>query len=566
MSEPRQHDDGRIVVETSAYRLEVSADGLTAKLGPLTLRPLAALDTLGGVDETLSVSPPRIVEGTIEIERRSTIWNRALVSIRSTEQQVEIGASVSGRGALTDVNLLVARALLPDKPTGLLPSGYAIGELTKLFCANPAHATGVRPASEPAVIGVTGDGEPGRHHWFFTPAPLYFAWADEEEREWLDLGISAPVDELSFIEAAYAARDGGFHIRLEYEGHTQVDGDFQAPALVFTSGVSHPYEGLRRHRDDLAARRAAPAVAPPNRPAWWSAPIFCGWGAQFHLHETSGVSAMAQATQANYDAFLEQLEREGLVPGTVVLDDKWQTAYGTNEPDTEKWPDLKGWIADRHARGQHVLLWWKAWDPEGFPPELCIRTTDGAPVAVDPTNPAAREALARQMTALLSPDGLDADGLKVDFTARTPSGYALTSHGEGWGIALLHRLLACVYEAAKAAKPDALVITQTPHPAFVDVADMIRLNDMIGGHASVVPQMRFRAEVTRAAVPELLIDTDDWRVPTREAWREYLGMKAELGVPSLYYATHVDATGEPLEPSDYEALRSVWNRWEAVRP
>jgi len=34
-----------------------------------------------------------------------------------------------------------------------------------------------------------------------------------------------------------------------------------------------------------------------------------------------------------------------------------------------------------------VLLWWKAWDPEGLPPELCIRNPDGTPVAFDPTNP-----------------------------------------------------------------------------------------------------------------------------------------------------------------------------------
>jgi hypothetical protein len=546
--------------------IDFSDDGLKVSVGRLTLRPHAAFDTTEGVDETLEVLPPRIEGDTIVFERRSTLWDRAVTTISGNEEQVEIRSSVSGRGRLTDVNLLALRSLLPDKPTGVLPSGYAIGELTKLFCANPAHATGVRPAFEPAVIGATGDGEPGRHHWFFTPAPLYYAWGTEDEREWIDLGISAPVEQLTFVEAAYVARDGGFHLRFEYEGHTQVDGDFQAPTLVLTRGVSDPYSGLRRHRDDLAARGAAPEVEHRNRPAWWSAPIFCGWGEQFHLYETSGVSAGAQATQANYDAFLERLEQEGLVPGTVVLDDKWQTAYGTNEPDPEKWPDLKGWIAGRHERGQHVLLWWKAWDPDGFAPELCIRTPDGTPVAIDPTNADAREALRRQMTGLMSPEGLDADGLKVDFTARTPSGHALSTHGEGWGIALLHELLATVYGAAKAAKPDALVITQTPHPAFVDVADMIRLNDMIGGHPSVVPQMRFRAEVTRAAVPELLIDTDDWRVPNREAWREYLGMKTDLGVPSLYYVTHVDATGEPLEPSDYEALRSVWSRWEAVRP
>ena len=67
---------------------------------------------------------------------------------------------------------------------------------------------------------------------------------------------------------------------------------------------------------------------------------------------------------------------------------------------------------------------------------------------------------------MLAPDGLDADGLKVDFTARTPSGRALSHHeGGAWGIALLHELLSIVYAAAKEAKPDALVITHTPHPA-----------------------------------------------------------------------------------------------------
>jgi hypothetical protein len=532
----------------------------------LTLRPHAAFDTVDGYDETVSVSPPRVVDGRIEVERRSTLWERAVVSIACTDDQLELRCRVSGRGALTDVDLLALRSLLADRPTGLLPSGYAIGTLTRLYCASPAHATGVRPAHEPAVIGVTGDGEPGRHHWFFTPAPLYFAWAGDDEREWLDLGLAAPVEELTFVEAAYLPRDGGFRLRLEYDGHTHVDGDFEAPALVFTAGVPDPEAGLRRHRDDLVARGAAPPVEARVRPAWWTAPIFCGWGEQYHLFEASGVSAVAHATQANYDRFLETLEREGIVPGTIVLDDKWQAEYGTNEPDPEKWPDLAGWIARRHERGQRVLLWWKAWDPEGLPPELCVRSPDGAAVAVDPSNPAARELLERQLRALLHPDGLDADGLKVDYTARTPSGRGLTVHGEAWGIALLHELLDVVYRAAKAAKPDALIVTQAPHPAFAGVADMIRLNDMVGGHASVVPQMTFRAELTKAVLPELLIDTDDWRVPSREAWREYLAVKHELGVPALYYATHVDLTGEPLGPADYEALRSAWRRWEAERP
>lgn len=550
-----------IVVEKDAYRLEVADDGMTASLEGLTLRPHAAFDTVGGRDETLEVLPPRRDGDRIELERRSTLWERAVTTIDCTETQVELRFEVRGRGALTDVNLLALRSLLPKKPNGLLPSGYPVGVLTRLFCPNPAHATGVRPIHEPAVIGVVGDGEPGRHHWFFTPAPLYLAFAGDEEGEWLDLGLAAPVEELTFVQVAYAPRDGGFHLRLEYEGHTQVDGAFAAPALVLTPRVLDPYTGLRRHRDDLVARAAAPPVSERERPAWWRRPIFCGWGAQCHLADSSGVGIAADyATQANYDAFLGRLEEEGIVPGTVVLDDKWQATYGRNEPDEAKWPDLRGWIADRHARGQKVLLWWKAWDPEGLPPELCVRNPAGGPLALDPSHPGAREALRESVRSMLAPGVLDADGLKIDFTARTPSGRALDHHGPAWGIALLHELLSVVAEAAKAAKPDALLLTQTPHPAFVDVADMIRLNDMIGGHESVVPQMRFRANVSRAALPELLVDTDDWRVPSLAAWREYQDLKPELGVPSLYYATHVDATGEALRESDYHLVRSVWDR------
>lgn len=292
--------------------------------------------------------------------------------------------------------------------------------------------------------------------------------------------------------------------------------------------------------------------------------MFCGWGAQVALPGR----AADHATQERYDEFLARLEREGVVPGTVVVDDKWQATYGGNEPDTAKWPDLRGWIAARHERGQRVLLWLKAWDAEGLPPELCLRNPDGVPVALDPSHPDTRRLLADSVERMLSPDGLDADGFKIDFTARTPSGRALALHGPGWGIALLHELLATVYEAAKRAKPDALVVTQTPNPAFADVADMIRLNDTLrlddpGPLPPVVPQMRYRAAVVHAAMPDLLVDTDDWYLPTVAEWREYAEVKPSLGVPSLYYARSLNGGGEELGPEEYEVLRRTWASWRA---
>jgi hypothetical protein len=566
-----------LVFESPRYRLEVAPDGLLARLftpacGQLaSLRPLAALDTVDGQDETLAASVRRVDDSTFVVERRSTRWDRASTTLVCGDDAIEVRTSVAGHGDLADVHLLAARSLRAGGHLGYLPSGASFRTLFSPSPSDPARP--LRPASEPALIGVLGDSEPGRRHWLFTPAPLSFALttagavddpAEPVPEGWVTFSLAAPVRELGFVRLAYVPAEGGFELRLEYEGHTRVEGEFDAPVLVVGLGAQDPYDGLRRHRDDLVSRGVAPKAAARETPAWWREPIFCGWGAQCALASSNGRLAADYATQASYDAFLGRLESEGVVPGTVVLDDKWQAEYGTNEPDPAKWPDLGGWIADRHARGQHVLLWWKAWDAEGARPELCVHNPDGVPVALDPSNPATREFLEAMLARLLGPDGLGADGLKVDFTARTPSGRGLTHRGPGWGIALLHELLRTVYDAAKAAKPDALVITHTPHPSFVDVTDMIRLNDMTSG-TPVSEQMRERADVVRAACPELLIDTDDWRVPNLEEWRTYLALKTSLGVPSLYYADALDASGEQLEAADYAALRETWTTWRSAR-
>jgi hypothetical protein len=563
------------VVDRAKYRLEISENGARLTLSPprgepgAILRPLAAFDRTDAPDETLSVETQRAGDGTIEIERRSTVWDRAGVRIVCADDAVELRHWVAGRGDLAEAHVLGGRSLIPGLPTGFMPSG---SRFRTLFSPNPDESgCVVQPAGEPAVIGVSGDGEPGRGHWFFTPAPLYLALttaavADPTEPPddgWLGIGLAAPVEELGFVQLGYVPADGGFSLRLDYEGHTGVAGEFTAPSVVITPGVLDPYAGLRAHRDDLAVRGLAPAPQPRNAPAWWSRPMFCGWGAQCHLAAAARRPARDFATQESYDRFLTELAERGLMPGTIVIDDKWQEAYGTCFPDRDKWPDLQQWVAERHTRGQHVLLWWKAWDAEGFPIDLCIRNADGAPVAIDPSNPAAQDAVREVVARMLGADDIGADGLKIDFTARTPSGRALSAHGPGWGIALLHELLSLVYTAAKETKPDALLITHTPHPSFVDVSDMIRLNDMVSMEDSeplspVVKQMLHRARIAQSACPELLIDTDDWRVPDRKTWRAYLELKPELGVPSLYYSSHLDATGEPLTDDDFAALRRIW--------
>jgi hypothetical protein len=158
---------------------------------------------------------------------------------------------------------------------------------------------------------------------------------------------------------------------------------------------------------------------------------------------------------------------------------------------------------------------------------------------------------------------LDADGLKVDFLAKTPSGVALRHAGRRWGAALLHELLRLVHDTAKSLKPDSLIVTHTPNPAFTDVTDMLRLNDLrmldaIDPSGPVVPHMRYRAAVVAAACPGVPVDSDGWCLPDRHQWHAYLAEQPRLGVPALYYATHLDLSGEELTAADLAEVARVW--------
>jgi hypothetical protein len=281
-------------------------------------------------------------------------------------------------------------------------------------------------------------------------------------------------------------------------------------------------------------------------------------------------TAFELARQDRYDHWLALLAGHGVVPGTVVIDDRWQRAYGIGEPDVRHWPDLRGWIASRHAAGQRVLLWWKAWDPGGLPVRECVTDPGGTPIAADPGSPAYLARLTEIVTRLLGPDGLDADGFKIDFTQRAPAGRNLRRPGAPadapWGIAALHRMLATIYRAAKAAKPDALVITHTPHPGFADVCDMIRLNDILerdsaGGMVPAVDQLTFRYAVAGAVLPDHLVDTDQWPIADRAQWRAYVEAQSRIGVPALYYAERIDRSGEQLTASDLALVAQTWTAY-----
>jgi hypothetical protein len=585
--------------------LEIRVPQLTAVLADpdgriwSRLSLLASVDRLDQPDESFAIEPPRVrttPDGVdVEITARSTAWSAKSVTLRCFADRVELSARVEGSGRLGAVQVLGGRAILPTGACGTFRSSI---EYASVFNPTPTEPVQVvRPASAGVTLGIVGDASAGRLHGVFSPPPLCLVLGREPAADathvpdggWLAVSLVAPVQDLRFAALRYLPMDGGFLLEWDYEGRTTVSGSFTTPTVVLRPAVD-PWHGLAAYRDDLASRGFAPA-GPAEAPAWWAEPIFCGWGAQcadapipgwpsthpYYVRDLGPAVVPAGlpiafdlARQDRYDAWLARLAEHAVVPGTVVVDDRWQLAYGTAEPDPVRWPDLRAWIAARHDAGQRVLLWWKAWDPAGLPTDECVTDPAGTPVAADPGSPAYRARLTATVAGLLGPDGLDADGFKVDFTQRAPTGRGLcrpdAPADAPWGIAALHQLLATLYRAAKAAKPDALVVTHTPHPGFGDVCDMIRLNDVLerdpaGAVVPPVDQLAFRHAVVAATLPRHLVDTDQWPIGNRDRWRAYVAAQGRLGVPALYYADRIDGSQEELTADDLALVARTWREY-----
>ncbi len=573
-------DENGTAVHARTYRLRLPSGRPYALLEDAAGEPWAELalawsaHRLDMLDETAAIGQPVLSGSTIRLPLVSSAWREKTLVIECGDDDLRLGLELQGEGALTDLHMLAGYSSSDARyGSGWFPSER---HFETLFSPEP-HAPEriVQPAAGGAAIDIVGGQGPGRGHWFFTPAPFCFAFARAAPPPdpyglpagpWLAAGLLTAPGEHGFTSYAYEAAEDTWSLRLTYEGKTRVSGTWRSPWLALLPDQADPYAGLERHGRillDEGLLPDAPAMADDERPAWWSEPIFCGWGAQVQLAGRSESRGPDMCTQRRYDGFMTTLEAAGVLPGTVVIDDKWQRAYGDGRVDDERWPDLRGWIARRHEQGQRVLLWWKAWDPEGLPLEWCVSNAAGRAVTADPSQPAYEAHLRAQLALMLGSDGYDADGLKIDFTAQSPSGPGLRAHGSEWGVELLHHLLEILYQGSKAAKADALIVAHAPNPYFADVADMVRLNDMlrlerIQPDTDVVRQMRHRARVAAAACPELLIDTDDWQVPDRAAWRAYAALQPSLGVPCLYYTDHVGVSGEPLEEDDYRLLRETW--------
>ena len=541
-------------------RLTIERDGETVFEVPI----VSGLSSGSREEQLASIEYSFHQNGAQEYElnatAKSNLWSARRFVWRFFSDRIEFQQFASGQGKLGRAYFL-SSGISNRWDNGTTP-GHAWDTAIyadRYFSPNPNHANQFEfSIAMPQTVGYGGstrsgseeDFRPERITGIFAPPPLFLAF--HLDKTWTGIGIGTKPGDAQFPALEYTgSRYAGASFYVDYLGYKAVDGEFASPVMALTFAYD-PLNALRTYTAWLDQHGfSTPATA--HDAHWHHLPVFCGWAEQTVESVPAGEAPNKLATQANYEKWIAILEKRGVPFGTVVIDDKWQKGYGTFDVDTEKWPDMKGFVAAQHAKGRHVVLWVPLAQADGLPSSLCLMV-NGKCAAADVGKPEYESFLRSRIRKLVQDMGVD--GFKEDWVD-APSVAGLPLSGGLAGIEFVRRFQSILYDETHKAKPDAFVETQTVNALFRDSSDVTRLNDIWYASRNVADMMRLRARIAHISGWPVL-DTDNASSTNLKEWWNYMQAQPSIGIPALYFVTKTESTQESPTDAQWAALAGLW--------
>lgn len=560
------------LVECSSYSIEASADSISVILSGeevADLHPVSAVDVVCGEETTVDSVEGKVCfkEETIDgypvftWTAKSKNWDKSEYVLVCKQNHAEYFVRVYGKGDVERVNYFIGE----QKEGTYVGSNY---EFDTLFAPIPT-VTGAKQGQFSAMYPYLPEDDTIENLSYLTVPPMFVYTFDIYGIEpKLAMGLAAKKGEHNFTEFNYKTKHDGwmrhFWLTTNQMGHSHVNGTWETPSILIY-GAENRSDSLRYYAEyyynNGIAKRKDPGE---KKPRFWYGPMACGWIEQAAWGIKEGIqrSGVDMAYQPAYDHFNEELERVNLHPQIMIIDDKWQSTYGGAEVDTEKWPDLRGWIdMNLEKYNRHVMLWYKLWDAEGLPDSMCMINAKTGEKRADPTNPEYKAYLKDTMHRLLSSDEgcMNAYGLKLDYAFIQPVGREYESYDGKYGVELYLEYIKTIYECVKAAKPEAIVSGSPCHPLFAEYIDHARLHDYYPDLRRCYEEFAFRKELYTTAMPGVLVDTDGAAFRSHRDTMRYMRLAPKLGIPDLYCLTDLPCIH--ITDEDWADVAMVWKEY-----
>ncbi|MFD0670731.1 hypothetical protein [Cohnella sp. GCM10027633] len=349
--------------------------------------------------------------------------------------------------------------------------------------------------------------------------------------------------------------------------------------------------------------------APDTRRRSWDEPLRLAWGdsgydamarlygsfaagassdgrtdAQRIGHARSFVCTWGDFKEGRYDLHKIVDRLADRIPADmIILDDGWETAMGTAEPNEARFPDFEGDVARFRANGYDVAFWqsvgWIA-NPElaGLAAEDLLCGPDGIPrrwtwsgnplrpeshgyYLLDPSSDRTRRFLTERTERLVR--RWRPAALKLDFGYGMPGPDVASPRNPAYrGERLALELLRIIRDAAKSVHPEVTIIYYGIHPIMSRYCDLVSIDDL--GDAGDSADYE-RSGHNRRCLWAALAGATGMPVNTStgyywDALPSILLDTAVVGTNGLTLGT-ADSAGKPMT----DAMMQRWNALEAWR-